>query len=111
MFDFKGMNKDTVEAKIIANRAKTEAHVEAMRMLSELMLDSDIPETAKAAIRIVNASKDMEMLIHDAATEVGLKDENINIENAKKYILMLTACTNQLKAFLESNPLIEDTEK
>lgn len=105
MFDFNEINRETVEKEIIENRAKMAAQREMMNMLSEMMLASDMPENAKTQIRIVNASRDIEELIHETATEAALNDD-LNVENAKKYLLMLTTCQNQIKALLESNPLI-----
>lgn len=106
MFD----NKNSMEEEILERKAKREAKKEMMDFLSDMLLASDMPESSKACLRIINASRDIEALIHDTATEATLNDDNLNVENAKKYLLMIVACHNQIKAFLESNPLITNTE-
>ena len=110
MFDFNKVTPESVEAEIRKNRTTNAAKKEVMQMLSEIMLASDMPETAKASLRIINASQDLESIVHDTATEAALRGDNINLDNAQKYILMLIACRNQIEAFLESNPLIANTE-
>lgn len=110
MFDFNEEGKENVEKEIIESRAKREAGIEMMEFLSNMLLASDMPESGKTCLRIMNASRDIEALIHDTATEAILNNDNLNVENAKKYLLMIIACHNQIKAFLESNPLITNTE-
>ena len=110
MFDFSERRKEKVEKEILENRAKKKAEREMMEFLSNMLLASDMPESSKTCLRIINASRDIEALIHDTATEATLSDDNLNVENAKKYLLMIVACHNQIKAFLESNPLITNTE-
>lgn len=110
MFDFNEISRNTVEKEVIENRAKREAEKEMMNFLSDMLLASNMPESSKACLRIINASRDIEALIHDTATEATLNDDNLNVENAKKYLLMIIACHNQIKAFLESNPLITNTK-
>jgi hypothetical protein len=110
MFDFNKKNENEAREEIINNRAKSKAEREMMEFLSNMLLASDMPESSKACLRIINASRDIGALIHDTATEATLNDDNLNVENAKKYLLMIIACHNQIKAFLESNPLITNTE-
>ena len=110
MFDFNERRKEDVEKEILESKVKRKAEREMMDILSKILLASDMPENAKTCLRIINASRDIEALIHDTATEATLNDDNLNVENVNKYLLMIIACHNQIKAFLESNPLIENTE-
>lgn len=110
MFDFNERRKEDVEKEILESKAKRKAEREMMDILSKILLASDMPENAKTSLRIINASRDIEALIHDTATESTLNDDNLNVENANKYLLMIIACHNQIKAFLESNPLIMNAE-
>jgi hypothetical protein len=110
MFDFNEGRKENVEKEIIESRAKREAEKEMMNFLTDMLLASNMPESSKDCLRIINASRDIEELIHDTATEATLNDDNLNVENAKKYLLMIIACHNQIKAFLESNPLVMNAE-
>lgn len=111
MFNFNEITPETAESKIRETRAANEAKREMLNMLTDVMLNSNIPETAKASLRIIRASQDIEALIHNAATEASLHDKNLDLENVKKYLLIITACHNQIKAFLESNPLVANTEE
>lgn len=106
MFD----NKNSMEEKTTENKAKRAATKEVAKMITEMLLASDMPESSKNCLRIINASQELEEFIHDTATEAILKSDNLNVENTKKYLVMLIACHNQIKAFLESNPLVMTTE-
>lgn len=99
MFD-----KNAEKEKTLGNGAKSKIIKEMITAISEAMLNSDIPENKKICLRVLNASMDLENLVHDTASELMLNSENINAENARKYLLMLIACHNQFKAFLEINP-------
>lgn len=100
MFD-----KNAEKEKTLGIRAENKLIKEMITAISEAALNSDIPENKKICLRILNASMGLENLVHDTISELIPNSENINAENARKYLLMLIACHNQLKAFLESNPL------
>ena len=110
MFDNKNSMEEKITEKITENKAKRAATKEVTKMITEMLHASNMPESSKNCLRIINASQELEELIHDTATEATLKSDNLNVENTKKYLVMLIACHNQIKAFLESNPLIMNAE-
>ena len=93
---------------------KTETSHEAERMLakmlSEMLLESNAPESTKMSIRLIDSAQSLQDALHEVLSRETLTSEKIDINNAKKFCLFLTALTGQIKAFAVNNPLISNTE-
>lgn len=96
MFDFE---KKDVEKKIRDNAEQRKLASGLMDMISEMILASDAPESQKMQVRLVNASRNMETVIHEAAVKYSLTDEP-NVEIAQKLCLLYTTMTAQINAIM-----------
>ncbi len=103
MYDF--------ENEIRNEKASREAKIMISKMISEILLKSDAPEHIKMSVRVIDAAQELQDTLHDMVNPMaGDNSENLNIDNAKKFCLLLTATNEQIKAFAYASPLIESTE-
>lgn len=106
MFDF---NNNNLEKEIRKDDARRKLVSEMMDFLSEIMLDSDAPESKKSQIRLVMASKNLNDLIHTTAVKYSTVD-NPNVELSQKLCFLYATMTAQINALLENYPIEAGTE-
>lgn len=97
MFDFE---KKDVEKKIRDNAENRKMMSGLMDMISEMILASDAPESKKSQIRLVNASRELETLIHETAVKYSLADEP-NVEIGQKLCFLYATMTAQINAIAQ----------
>lgn len=98
MFD---LSKEQVEKEVRERRDNRKAAGAIMDMISEIMLNSDMPETKKQQIRVMNATREFETFIHDTATNYAMSD-NPDVEVGKKLCFLYITVTEQIKALIAS---------
>lgn len=107
MFDFERKHNKAEYSK----NAEQEANRMLAKMISEMLLKSDAPEHVKMSVRVIDAAQELQDTLRDVLEPLsGGNSENLNIDNAKKFCLLLTATNEQIKAFAYASPLIESTE-
>lgn len=98
MFDF--------ENEIRKEKASREAKSMLSKMISEILLESDAPESMKMSVRLINASQALIDTLYFELPEEVLTSDNINVENAKKFCFFLNTITEQIKAFALNHQLM-----
>ena len=89
-----------------------EVELKAQRMLGEILtqmaLESDAPESDKRSVRVVKAAIELGDCADDIFIALRSDPKKLNIDNAKKMCLFLIAVKEQVKAFIEQNPLVTE---
>ena len=93
-----------------SENAKKEADRMLAKMISEVLLESDAPEEVKMSVRVIDAAQECHDTLRNILESiVGPNSEKLNIDNAKRFCLLLASINNQIKAFAYTSPLIAST--
>lgn len=111
MFDF-DITKENLEKTIAEKKAKNEVKSMMIKMMTKLMLESDMPKHKKMSIRVLTKVKD----IHDALEElIVLKyttpGNEANIETLKKVLEYFELVEIGIKQFADTTPFVKHTEE
>lgn len=105
MTDFE-FEKKVREAEIERRAARM-----AAKMTADRLLEMDAPEEIKMVVRVVEAARDVEFLLHDVIEPVALVSDDVNVENLKKWLFFLSTIQAQIKAFAENNPIVKEEKE
>ncbi len=81
------------------------------KMIAQNLLEAETPEEIKMVVRVVEAAKDVEDVLHESLDASMLVSDNVDIDNLKKWCFFLTTITAQIKAFAENAPLTTGGEQ
>ena len=82
----------------------------AAKMTANRLLEMDAPEEIKMVVRVVEAARDVEFLLHDVIEPVTLTSDDVNVENLKKWLFFLGTIQAQIKHFADKNPIANKEE-
>lgn len=103
-------NRD-LENEIIKQEAKRKADREASKMMAEVFLGIDLPEDLKTGIMISQALREVIDALYEHMGPRQLVSDNIDIDNAKKWLLFLATITAQINHFAENAPLTRNGDR
>lgn len=75
------------------------------------VLARGVSEKHEMAARVVVAMRRMTDIVEDEMDLFFLNENDVNIDNAKKWCFFLTTMTTQIKAFAENTPLTTGGDK
>ena len=82
----------------------------AAKMTADRLLEMDAPEEIKMVVRVVEAARDVEFLLHDVLEPMALASDDVNVENLKKWLFFLGTIKVQIKHFADKNPIANKEE-
>ena len=99
------------EKKVREAEIERRAHRMSSKMIADRLLEMDLPEEAKMAVRALEAAKDVDDAIHGALDTRALAFGNVDTDNLKKWCFFLSTMTTQIKAFAENNPIVKEEKE
>lgn len=100
------------DEKLMELKAEHEAKKMLGKMLSEMLLGSDAPESVKLAIRVMDKAKDIsDKLILEVIPKYATPGNQANTETLKTVYEYLQLVEVGIKQFIETTPFVADTEE
>ena len=111
MFDF-DITKGNLDEKLMEKKAEKKAKEAFINLMTEVMLESNMPEHMKMSIRVLTKTKD----VHDALEELLVlkyctPGKEANIETLKTVLEYLELVEIGIKQFVETTPYVAHTEE
>ena len=101
-----------INKKIEEMKAKKEANKMFRKMITDMILESDLPENQKATIRVLNKVSDVESVLDDMVVlKYATPGSEANTETLKKVLEYLELVEIGIKQFVEDTPYVANTEE
>lgn len=102
-----GINKEEMEKR----RAEHEARKMMSQMMSQMLLESDAPESVKLVIRIIDKAESVNDAVRDLVETYCDPDHIANEETLTKVLEYLELVEVGIRQFVDGTPFVADTEE
>jgi hypothetical protein len=100
------------EEKLEQMKAENKVKDELRRLISEMILNSDVPEHNKLVIKVLNKARDIEKQIEEGIVlKFVTPTKEANTETLKNVLEYLELVEVGIKQFIETTPYVPHTEE